>query len=385
MGKTYNTTIHKDLTDEEYLSVKEEYYTKPDFEDVKNQLIKVKEGGTKINYITNYYVKDLMAKVRVYFNNWTIEEALNYKPLVEFFAGKANDNKKVFPDTMSLGKKVETCFRLCGFKTASKPSNFPIKTVDEVLSQYNVNGNYYDYSCGWGSRLLGSLRNNINYFGTDPNYILCDRLRDMANTYKEVCNSDKQVDIRSQGSEVFIPEWEDTMGVAFSSPPYFNLEDYGIGNQSYHEGITYEQWLNKYMRNTVKNARLYLIDEGFFIININNYKGCKTLVEDVVQVIQSEGFYIYDVHTLKNIKRCHGHKEWNPGECGWNDNSEKIIVFKKISRTCTCCGNYMQSGYIIGEGDEYFCSDECLHSHYSEEEYEEECANDNAYWTEWDD
>ena len=71
-----------------------------------------------------------MAKVRVYYNNWTIEEALNYKPLIEFFAGKCDSNKKVYPDTLSLGKKIETAFRLCGFKTASKPSNCPIKTID---------------------------------------------------------------------------------------------------------------------------------------------------------------------------------------------------------------------------------------------------------------
>ena len=54
-----------------------------------------------------------MAKVRVYYNNWTIEEALNYKPLIEFFAGKCDSNKKVYPDTLSLGKKIETAFRLC--------------------------------------------------------------------------------------------------------------------------------------------------------------------------------------------------------------------------------------------------------------------------------
>lgn len=230
---------------------------------------------------------------------------------------------------MSLAKKVETCFRLCGFKTASKPSNFPIKVVDMILRQYNVNGNYYDYSCGWGSRLLSSLRNQVNYYGTDPNYVLCDRLRQMSKDYKEVCNSNVSVEIRESGSEVFIPEWVNTMGVAFSSPPYYNLEDYGIGEQSYKDGTTYTEWLESYMRATVKNIKQYLVDEGYFIININNYKGCKTLVEDVVNIIKSEEFVLYDIHTLKNIKRCHGHKEWQEGQCGWNDNSEKIIVFIK--------------------------------------------------------
>lgn len=268
-----------------------------------------------------------MAKVRLHFNNWTIEEALNYKPLVEFFAGKTDVNKKVYPDTMSLGKKIETAFRLCGFKTASKPSNFPIKAVDDILKKYNCNGNYYDYSCGWGSRLLGALRNNVNYYGTDPNYILCERLILMADDYKNICSKNNIVDIRSQGSEILIPEWKNTIGVAFSSPPYYNLEDYQIGEQSYKPGVTYKEWLEKYMEQTILNIKEYLIDDGYFIININNFKNYH-LVEDVIHIAQNYGFYIEDVHTLKNIKRCHGHKEWSDGECGWNNNDEKIIVFK---------------------------------------------------------
>lgn len=84
LGKIYNTTIHKDLTDEEFEQVRKEYYTKPDFKEVQDQFLKLQSGGIKIDKITNYYVKDLMAKVRIYYNNWTIEEALNYKPLIEF-------------------------------------------------------------------------------------------------------------------------------------------------------------------------------------------------------------------------------------------------------------------------------------------------------------
>lgn len=331
LGKTYNTTIHKDLTDEEYESVKKEYYTKPNFEDVCNQFTKVDNGGMKINHITNYYVKDLMAKVKIYFNNWTIEEALNHKPLIEFFAGKVDKNKKVYPDTMTLGKKIETAFRLCGFKTASKPANFPIKTVDEILKLYNVNNNYFDYSCGWGSRLLSSLRNRINYYGTDPNNILCERLEQMVKDYKYVTQNNTNVCIYPHGSEEFIKELKNKIGVAFSSPPYFGLEDYKIGNQSYKEGMSYTEWLKTYLEPTIKNIYEYLIDDGFFIININNYQKY-SLVEDTIKLSEKNGFKLYDVHTLKNIKRCHGHEEWDAGKCGWYDNSEKILVFTKTNK-----------------------------------------------------
>lgn len=272
-----------------------------------------------------------MAKTKIHFNNWTIEEALNYKPLMEFFAGKCSENKKVFPDDKTLAHNIETAFRLCGFKTASKPANFPIKAADEILKQYNINGNYYDYACGWGVRLLSSLRNGLNYFGTDPNYVLCERLNNMGSDYKQVCDNNNCIDIRPLGSEVFIPEWENKIGLAFSSPPYYNLEDYQIGEQSYKPGVTYEEWKDNYLVPTIKNIYRYLVRDGFFAININNFNKYNSydLIGDTIAIAQAYGFVIEDVHTLNNIKRCHGHKEWSAGDCGWYDNNEKIFVFKK--------------------------------------------------------
>lgn len=55
----------------------------------------------------------------------------------------------------------------------------------------------------------------------------------------------------------------------------------------------------------------------------------------------------------------------------------------KEKRICKCCGIEMQSGYVIRDGEEYFCSDDCLGGWYSEEEYDELCQADEAYWTEW--
>lgn len=53
-------------------------------------------------------------------------------------------------------------------------------------------------------------------------------------------------------------------------------------------------------------------------------------------------------------------------------------------RICTCCGRVMYEGYCIGDGLEYYCTEECLHKHYTEEEYNEMYKNDTAYWTQWD-
>lgn len=54
-------------------------------------------------------------------------------------------------------------------------------------------------------------------------------------------------------------------------------------------------------------------------------------------------------------------------------------------RICSECGKAMNSGYCVHCGEEYYCSDECLHKHYSEEEWNEMYENDeDTYWTEWE-
>ena len=63
----------------------------------------------------------------------------------------------------------------------------------------------------------------------------------------------------------------------------------------------------------------------------------------------------------------------------WNDDSTPEI------RRCSVCGKYFQEGYCQGGGEMYFCSDECLHTEFTEEEWLEECENDDqSYYTEWE-
>lgn len=60
---------------------------------------------------------------------------------------------------------------------------------------------------------------------------------------------------------------------------------------------------------------------------------------------------------------------------------------EKETRTCSECNKEMTQGYCIENGEEYYCSDECLHNHYTQEEYEEmyDDGNGDSYWTEWED
>jgi hypothetical protein len=69
---------------------------------------------------------------------------------------------------------------------------------------------------------------------------------------------------------------------------------------------------------------------------------------------------------------------------------EEVVKGDKYARKCDKCGQGMNEGYCIYEGEEYYCSDECLHSVYSKSVWEgmydaEDIGNSSSYWTQWED
>ena len=84
------------------------------------------------------------------------------------------------------------------------------------------------------------------------------------------------------------------------------------------------------MRPTIKNIYKYLIDNGYFAINVKNFEEYK-IEDSVKEIALQEGFELYDIEPLKNIKRCHGDVKSARGdkEVTFNKNDEHIYVFKK--------------------------------------------------------
>ena len=324
-GKTLETKVPiTHLTDEQVKQLREEFYRKPELEKVIKQMKTIHNGGTLMNKIVDYYIKHLIAQVTIETDKWSMADVFECKELLEFFYSKTLQNPKVF-NSKSLLANICTAIRIGGKGAVRKASNYPIKSVREILELYNVNGNYYDYSCGWSARLLGALSMEINYFGTDPNYLLTEQLEKIAELYKEVNGINTITDIRTQGSEHLVEEWVGKMGVAFSSPPYFDLEDYKVGDQSINYG-NYEAWKEKYLRPTFENIKKYLVKDGFFILNLKDTKRYAMLT-DAIKIAEELGFQIHAIHELKNISRKYGVQN-GKGMMGTVNNNEQIVVFK---------------------------------------------------------
>lgn len=65
---------------------------------------------------------------------------------------------------------------------------------------------------------------------------------------------------------------------------------------------------------------------------------------------------------------------------------EVVLNVEREPRKCSECNKEMSEGYCIENGMEYYCSDECLYKHYTQEEFDElyDDGNGDSYWTEWE-
>lgn len=57
-------------------------------------------------------------------------------------------------------------------------------------------------------------------------------------------------------------------------------------------------------------------------------------------------------------------------------------------KVCDTCGKLISRGYCLFDGEEYYCSDECMLEQYTPEEKEEilkdaETDHGTSYWTSW--
>lgn len=321
-GKTLKTDLWVDVSEEERKQLEEEYFCLPDKGEVIAQMKKIAADGVMNDKITRYYFKRLMAKTQVETAKWTVEDVFANAKLLGVFKAKTLNNKKVFPDEVPLVKNIEVAIQLGGKSYAKIPTQFPMKAANIILDKYNINNVMYDFSCGWGIRLMSALKHNINYYGTDPNTELCIKLEQLYNDWKDNIKTTSNCVIYPQGSEILIPELINKVGLAFSSPPYFSLEDYKIGNQSYKPGTSFEEWINNYLEPTLNNIYNYLIVNGILAINIKDTQ--YPLVQKTKEIIEKLGFQYIESMPLKNIKR-----QKSTGEL-INTTDELIYIYKKI-------------------------------------------------------
>ena len=154
----------------------------------------------------------------------------------------------------------------------------------------------WDMSMGYGGRILGAIIADINYVGTDPAEKTFKGLQEIK---KDFGKSERHYFLNKCGSEGFQPK-EESLDFAFTSPPYFNWEQYGEEDgQSFNQFNSNEEWNNGFLRKTIQNAYKGLKKDKYLALNVANIKSHKTFEDDTVRIAVEEGFEHKDTYKLQ--------------------------------------------------------------------------------------
>ena len=229
-------------------------------------------------------------------------------------------NNLVFPTAMRRALELVTGENIQNFK----PQN--ARALVEELCPV-MWGNIYDYSAGYGGRLLGIGSSNMkyNYIGIDPNSETIKYL----NFFNECI--DEAVGVKGtiiqNVSEEFVPN---DIDLAFSSPPYFNLEKYSDEDtQCMVRYSTLDEWFSGYAEPTIENIYKSLNKDGIFATNIADYKtyGKKTykVVDDWITISERIGFkHVGTIKMMLNTRPGVGNNK-----LAGREKYEGVYVFKK--------------------------------------------------------
>jgi len=171
--------------------------------------------------------------------------------------------KLVYPTALRRSLELVTGENIQNFK----PQN--ARAIVEHLCPV-LWGNIYDYSAGYGGRLLGvgSSNMNYNYTAVDPNTETVNYLQYFNSLIKQATGVEGTI-VQSV-SEDYQPE---DIDLAFSSPPYFNLEKYSDEpTQCMVNYTTLDEWFDGYVVPTMTNIHNGLNSDGVFATNIADYK-----------------------------------------------------------------------------------------------------------------
>lgn len=200
----------------------------------------------------------------------------------------SNSLKDRFYDDRKLERAIRLCFEHRTGNNLVSPTS--LRRALELVTGENIQnfkplnaraiveylcpvlwGDVYDYSAGYGGRLLGITTSNMryNYTGIDPNSETIEYLHYLNNLIYDSVGNRGQI-IKSV-SENYVQD--KLVDLAFSSPPYFNLEKYSDEpTQCMNQFKTLDEWFDGYVAPTMENIKRMLSTDGIFATNIADYK-----------------------------------------------------------------------------------------------------------------
>jgi SAM-dependent methyltransferase len=195
-------------------------------------------------------------------------------------------------------------------------SNFKPSVAKYIYDTYAPkNGKVLDPCHGYAGRLLGALASHISeYTGVDPCF---KTWRGAVTLNGKIKKLTKERNEHLLVKEVTIPTaklirspFEDTdlpsnyYDLAFTSPPYFNLEKYSEeDDQSFKRYPEYKLWEKNFLAILIEKAYLALKPGGYFAINVGGGELSSYVPESMEESVLRLCKQVFgDIHVIRQMK-----------------------------------------------------------------------------------
>lgn len=145
-------------------------------------------------------------------------------------------------------------------------NNFPIIVAYAVYKIFKAT-KIYDSSAGWGDRLIAAILADCEYIATDPSKCLQPVYKNIIKSL----NPTKDCQVLTMSAEDYDVK-KNYYDLAFTSPPFFDLEVYETNkNQSISRYTTSEIWEKKFLIPIAQKNISCLKKGGHFVLYIDSH------------------------------------------------------------------------------------------------------------------
>ncbi len=249
-----------------------------------------------IDKITDYFIEDIRLKA--------IVKSEGLSPYDYFMQNEMAIVQKVKESGLPLTNYNvrEMCFQLVKEATLFKPTF--CKSILEILSPNHdtTKCKWLDISAGWGDRLISAIASDVElYTAFDPNIELKKGHTEIIDTFSKGDKKKYKVVYEPFETGIDTLSKKETFNLIFTSPPFFDFEDYSKGEkQSIHQYTNFDLWLHEFLFKSIHKAWDRLENGGkmaIYIVDIGKY----SIVEPLIQYVEKECIYSNYVGMIASI------------------------------------------------------------------------------------
>ena len=209
-------------------------------------------------------------------NRWSVDGTISPGPIRTWNSEKFMYTLLGSLFTLKVAKVNRSVLRTCISLRKYICSQFKPNVAKGIYDRYKCR-NILDFSAGWGDRLAGFYASETGeyYLGIDPrkeNHSIYKEQAEFYSKHLGFFEHEKKSDFICEPAEdVDLSKYENFFDIAFTSPPYFNVERYSYDDtQSWVRYKDIDDWNELFLQKSLDNVWKTIKPGGYLLVNISD-------------------------------------------------------------------------------------------------------------------